>query len=108
MAKLTGGGIQGNKVKQSRFGYKVEPKAEKVNVEAVGQQGAALAFARRPLIQGAGYTPKPMGPTGVPGKFNAAQQGPGSGRTVYPSGAQSTYGNVNPGQRDRAPDVPAT
>ena len=108
MVKLTGGGIQGNKVRQSRSGVKVEPKAEKVNVEAVAQQGAQLAFPRRGLIQGKGYEPKPMGPTGVPGKFNSAQQGPGSGRTVMPTGSQSTYGNVNPGQRDRAPDVPAT
>ena len=108
MKAKSGGGIQGNKVRQSRSDVKVEPRAEKVNVEAVAQQGAQLAFQRRGLIQGKGYEPKPMGPTGISGKFNSANQGPGSGRTVMPTGSQSMYGSPAKGEVNRAPDPPAT
>jgi hypothetical protein len=65
--------------------------------------GASTQFVKQPLQAGKGYEPKSMGPTGVPGKYNAATQGPGSGRTVHPSGSQSTYGKVNPGEPRQAP-----
>jgi hypothetical protein len=108
MVKLTGGGISGNKVVQSRSGGKVEPVAHRANVAGVAQQGVSTQFEKEPLTQGRGYEPKAMPATGVPGKFNSAAQGPGSGRTVYGSGSQSQYGPVAPGQVNRAPDPPAT
>src|SRR5262249_13719482 len=106
MVKLTGGGIQGNKVTQSRAGYKVEPVAKAASPAGVNQTGVRAQFRKEPIMSGPGYTPKPVPATGIPGSYNAATQGPASQRTVYASGSQSTYGPVNPGVRDRAPDVP--
>jgi hypothetical protein len=108
MVKLTGGGISGNKVVQSRSGQKVEPKTHRANVAGVAQQGLAVAFKKELLTQGKGYEPKAMGPTGAPGQYNAATSGPGSQRTVYRSGSQCQYGPANPGQVNRSPDRPAT
>jgi|EndMetStandDraft_8_1072994.scaffolds.fasta_scaffold390185_2 hypothetical protein len=108
MVKLTGGGIQGSKVVQSRSGQKVEPVTHKANVGGVAQQGMAVQFKKEPLTQGKGYEPKAMGPTGVPGRFNAATSGPGSQRTIHPTGSQSEYGPVAQGSVNRAPDVPGT
>jgi hypothetical protein len=107
MVKITGGGIQSNKVVQSKAG-KSEPVTHRANVGSVAQQGLAVQFEKGPLTQGRGYEPKPVPATGVPGRYNSAEQGPGSGRTVYGSGSQSTYGPVNPGQVNRSPDPPAT
>lgn len=108
MVKLSGGGINSNKYKTSKAGQKVEPVTHKANVGAVAQQGAAVQFEKQPLTQGKGYEPKPCGPTGAPGQYNAAKQGPGSQRTVYRSGSQSEYGPVAQGSANRAPDPPAT
>src|SRR5262245_49178348 len=84
----SGGGINSNKVVQSRSGAKVEPVSKAGNVAGVAQQGLATAFRKEPIIQGQGYTPKAMPATGIRGTFNSATSGPGSGRTVYPSGSQ--------------------
>src|SRR6516162_2507667 len=104
----SGGGINSNKVVQSRSRGKVEPTTHKANVAGVAQQGLAVQFEKEPLTSGKGYEPKPVPATGVPGRFNSAAQGPGSGRTVYGSGSQSTYGPVASSQVNRAPDPPAT
>jgi len=87
---------------------KVEPVANRANVEGVAQQGAATAFHKKPIIQGRGYEPAAMPATGVPGKYNAKTQGPGSLRTVYHSGAQSHYGPNPSNAVNRSPDPPAT
>jgi len=105
---ISGGGIQSNKTVQSKSGYKVEPKTQAGNVAGVAQQGMATAFKKEPLIQGHGYEPGPMPPTGIKGNYNSATSGPGSQRTVYGKGTQAEYGPVNPGQRNTSPDVPAT
>jgi hypothetical protein len=68
----------------------------------------AVQFEKEPLTQGRGYEPKAMGPTGVPGKYNSAKSGPGSQRTVHPTGSQSQYGPVAKGEVNRAPDPPST
>jgi len=87
----SGGGINSNKTVQSRSGVKVEPKAQAANVAGVAQQGMATAFKKEPLIQGKGYEPQGMGPTGIAN----ATKGPvgaapgGMGRTIYRSGSQS-------------------
>ena len=84
----SGGGINSNKTVQSQSSYKVEPISKAGNVAGVAQQGMATAFRKEPLIQGKGYESGPMPATGVRGIYNSATSGPGSGRTVYPSGSQ--------------------
>lgn len=105
---LTGGGYGSRQHTDKKVGQKVEPVTHRANVAGVAQQGMATAFKKEPLIQDKGYEPARMPATGVPGNYNSAPQGPGSGRTVYASGSQSTYGKVDPGQVNRATDVPAT
>jgi hypothetical protein len=114
MVKLTGGGISGNKVVQSRSGGKVEPKARAVNPEAVVQQGMATAFPKREMFNGPGYTTKPQGDTGIAGATKGpAGAGPGGyGRTIYKAGSQSSTPQARemPAGRDTlsefGPDVP--
>jgi hypothetical protein len=103
----SGGGITMNKVSHAS-GPKREPIARAVSPAAVSQMGVATPFPKEPLHQGKGYSQGPMPPTGIPGKYNSAWEGPGSGRTIYRTGAQNLYGPVNPGERNRAPDPPAT
>jgi hypothetical protein len=98
MVKLTGGGISGNKTVQARAGGKVEPKAKAINPASVAQQGMATQFRKEPLVQGKGYNPAPVGPTGI---ANARQghDGPGpggGGRTIYKSGSQSPTPEARP------------
>jgi hypothetical protein len=85
----SGGGISSNKTVQSKSGWKREPVSKAQSVEAVAQQGAALAFNRKPLVSGKGYTPGPQGDAGSRSYFNAAKEGPGSGRTIFKAGTQS-------------------
>ena len=92
----SGGGINSNKTVQSRSGVKVEPRTHRGNVEGIGQIGLQHAFKPKPMLQGKGYEPSAMGPTGVRGTYNSAQQGPGSGRTVHPKGSQAEYGPRGP------------
>lgn|SRR5262245_19739177 len=106
MAK-SGGGIR-SKVVSNKYVPKQEPKPHGMSPEAVGQQGAALAFKRKDIYQGKGFSGGPVGPTGIPGTYNAKTQGPGSLRTVYRSGAQSQYGSSAPSAVNRAPDPSAT
>jgi hypothetical protein len=114
MVKLTGGGIQSNKTVQPRSGMKVEPKSRAMSPEAVGQQGAALAFDRKPLEQGPGYTPGKQGDTGIANaRKGPAGAGPGGmGRTIYASGSQSPTPPARPLRAGRdtllefGPDVP--
>jgi hypothetical protein len=108
MVKITSGGGYNSRVVKHDRKTKQEPVAHKANPAGVADQGMAVQYRKEPLQQGKGYEPKPMGSTGVPGYFNSAQQGPGSGRTIHKSGAQSQYGPVNPGVQNRAPDPPAT
>ena len=105
---LTGGGYGSSQHKDMRAGVKVEPVANKANVAGVAQQGMATAFKKEPITQGKGYEPKSMPASGVPGYFNAAKEGPGSGRTIYRSGGQHQYGSPAPNAVNRSPDPPAT
>jgi hypothetical protein len=107
---MSGGGITSNKYKTSKAGQKVEPTTHRANVASVAQQGMAVQFPKEPLTQGRGYESKPQGSTGIPNaRQGHAGPGPGGGnRTIYRSGSQSTYGPVNPGQQNRAPDPPST
>ena len=104
---LIGTGGAKTKLVQS-YAPKQEPVAKAQSVEAVAQQGMALAFKHKPLESGKGYQSKPMPATGGPGVYNAAKQGPGSQRTIYKSGLQSHYGSNPPNAVNRAPDPPST
>ena len=84
---LTGGGYGSRQHIDKKAGQKVEPVTHRGNVAGVAQQGMATAFRKEPLIQGKGES-GPMPATGVRGTYNSATSGPGSGRTVYPSGSQ--------------------
>jgi hypothetical protein len=103
----SGGGITSNKLVTSTA-YKTEPKPKAANVEGIGQVGLSHQFKPKEIFNGPGYSPGKMPATGVPGKYNAAKQGPGSQRTVHPSGSQSQYGPVAQGSVNRSPDPPAT
>ena len=103
-----GGGYRSRPNTNVKAGVKVEPTAHKANVAGVAQQGMATAFKKEPITQGKGYEPKSMPASGVPGYFNAAKEGPGSGRTIYRSGGQHQYGSPAPNAVNRSPDPPAT
>jgi hypothetical protein len=91
MAKLTGGGPQGNKTKSMKAGWKVEPKSKAIDPAAVSAMGMAVQFKKPNLESGPGYTTKAQPPTGIAN----ARQGPasaapgGMGRMIYKSGSQS-------------------
>jgi hypothetical protein len=99
MVKLTGGGISGNKVVQSKAG-KQEPISHKGSPAGVAQLGAAVQFKKEEPTSGKGYQPY--------GAKDHTAQGPGAMRTIHRSGSQGLHGPVAQGSRDRAPDVPAT
>jgi hypothetical protein len=99
----SGGGLTMSITKSGKASWKTEPKSKAISPAAVNQMGVSTPFKKEPLVQGRGYETKPMPPTGVPGKYNAATQGPGSQRTAYRTGTQSTYGPIHPGLRKPAP-----
>jgi hypothetical protein len=98
---VSGGGINSNKVVQSKTG-KVEPVSRKASPAGAAQLGRAVQFKKEPLEQGRGYEPGPKGSTGLSGTYNPAREGPGSGRTTYRSGSQSATPQANemPAGRD--------
>jgi hypothetical protein len=103
----SGGGITSNKLKESKA-YKTEPKPTAISPAAVNQMGVSTHFPKEKLEQGPGYRTGPQQPTGIAGaRKGPSGAGPGGmGRTIYSSGSQAQHGPVNPGERDRAPDVP--
>jgi hypothetical protein len=109
----SGGGLNSNKVVQSKHG-KQEPQSHKVSEAAAAQLGRAEQFRKPNLEQGRGYEPKSMGPTGI---ANARQGHSGAGlgggnRTIYGSGSQSPTPPARPMPEGRntlleyGPDVP--
>src|SRR6476619_755833 len=99
MVKLTGGGLNSNKVVQSKYG-KAEPVSHKVGPEAAAQLGRSEQFKKPNLEQGQGY--QPYGPK------DHTTAGPGAMRTIHKSGSQGLHGPVARGEQNRAPDPPST
>ena len=109
---LSGGGYTSNKLVQSK-GYKTEPKSKAVDPASVSTLGVSTQFKKPDLVSGPGYQTKPMGETGSRGVYNSATSGPGSLRTTYKAGSQSStpparemspsrdYFNERPNRRDR-------
>src|SRR5262249_20895172 len=87
----SGGGLNSNKVVQSRSGYKVEPRTTAIDPAGVSQRDVSTAFRKTLVEVGPGYSPGKMPATGIAN----ARQGPlgagpgGFGRTIYKSGSQS-------------------
>jgi hypothetical protein len=90
------GGLHSRQVRHTTA-PKVEPRARAINPSAVNQLGnfigdhathsaKSTGYRGEPLVRGSGYN-APVGPT------NMMPSGPGSGRKVYGSGSQSTYGS---------------
>ena len=93
----------------SRRRGRLNPRAHAGNPAGVSQMGVSTHFKKEQILRkDAGYHPKPMPATGVPGYFNSAKEGPGSGRTIYRSGGQHQYGSPAPNAVNRSPDPPAT
>ena len=95
---ITGGGANSRVVTHAKS-LKTAPKSRAMSPEAVGQQSASLAFARKSLEQGPGYTPGKMAAVDRPNYKGPANAGPGSNRVIYPSGLQSP----TPPVREMAP-----
>src|SRR5262245_48983663 len=98
------GGGYGSKPVSNVYRPKVEPKPHAMSPAAVNQMGVSTQFKKEELRQGPGYRGGAMPATGIPGKYNAATSGPGSLRTVMPSGSQHQYGASAPSAVNRAPD----
>ena len=86
MAKLTGGGFLGNKVRHVSA-PKTEPKSEAILPEAAAGIGLSHAYKVPNLERGKGYA-TPTGPSSNMGV------GPGANRTVMKCGSQGTHGPV--------------
>jgi len=88
---MSGGGLNSNKVVQSRSGYKVGPRSTAIDPAGISQRDVSTAFRKTPVEVGPGYSTKAMPATGIAN----ARQGPqgagpgGGGRTIYASGSQS-------------------
>ena len=83
----SGGGINSNRVVQSKSGWKQEPKPKAANPAGVAQMGLSHQFKPEPMLEGKGYTPGPLKPTGIANAtYNAAKSGPGSQRAIYRTG----------------------
>jgi hypothetical protein len=87
---IVSGGGYNSRVVTHKSALKSEPVSKAANVAGVAQQGMATAFKKEPLIQGKGYEPARMGPTGIANATKGqAGAGPGGyGRTIYRSGSQ--------------------
>src|SRR6266699_5546808 len=98
----SGGGLHGNKV------VRPTPVAGKDNrainpggADGLGQHGRNIP----PLEGGPGYKPNVSD-----GNYKAwnCPQGPGGGRTVYPSGYQDQHGSVRQAEHNPSPHTPGT
>jgi hypothetical protein len=95
MAKLTGGGIQGNK--NVNVGVKTGAPSKGSSPAAAGQIGASTAFKRDQVDAQRGYDGAKLGNELA---TNVGKGGPGTGRTVMPCGSQGTHGAPAPGKSD--------
>jgi hypothetical protein len=97
----SGGGLTSSKLVERKY-PKAEPIPHAINPAAVSQIGVSVdPRAVEKLDAGKGYR-TPVGPSSNMG------QGPGANREVFRSGSQGTHGPVRQGEKDYAPDVPAS
>jgi len=92
MPKLSGGGIQSNKL--VRPNVRTGQPYKGTSPAAAAQLGASTAFKKEQVEVGRAYTGSKLGNEVA---LNVGAGGPGAGRTVHHCGSQGTHGNVNPG-----------
>jgi hypothetical protein len=110
MAKITGGGIQGNK--NVSVGQRLGSPSKGSSPGAADQIGQSTAFNKEKVDAGRGYDGAKYGNELA---TNVGKGGPGTGRTLYGQcGTQGTHGEVvgkpRPESRDvlsqYGPDIP--
>jgi len=96
---LSGGGIEGAKVKHAKA-PKVEPKPRAINPGYTSQLGEHVGNRKAvtPISPGKGYK-TPVGPSPSMG------QGPGANRTIHHCGSQGTHGAPVQGPTRPAGDI---
>jgi len=97
MAKLTGGGILGNK--NVSPGVRTGSPSKATSPCAAAQIGASTAFKKENVEVGPAYNSGVK--LGNEKALDVGAGGPGAGRTTMKSGSQGTYGPVNPGESPR-------
>jgi hypothetical protein len=100
MAKITGGGILGNK--NVNVGVRTGLGSKGSSPGAAAQIGASTAFKKEEIDAGRGYNPTKYGNEIA---TNVGKGGPGTGRTTHYCGSQGTHGPVNPGNSVPAKDI---
>jgi hypothetical protein len=100
MKKLSGGGIQSNKL--VNVGVKSgPPRTNVVSPASADQVGQTVAFKKDPLpIRTAQQVPM-----GNAVALNVGAGKPGAGRTIHRCGSQGLQGPVNPGHSPPARDI---
>jgi hypothetical protein len=99
MAKITGGGILGNK--NVNVGVRTGGPSKGSSPGAADQIGQSVAFKKEQVDAGRGYDGAKLGNEVALNSKSA----PGQGRTVMPCGSQGTHGPVNPGHSAPARDI---
>ena len=103
MSKVrSGGGIQGNK--NVKVGVRAgSPSTNVINPAGTRQLGNAVERETvQPLQRGSAKAATELGNALA---TNVGKGGPGTGRTIYGSGSQGTWGSPAQGEADHAPDV---
>ena len=99
MAKITGGGILGNK--NVSVGQRLGSPSKGSSPAAVDQLGQATAFKKENVDVGRGYDGAKYGNELALNSKSA----PGQGRTIHGCGSQGTYGPVTGQPRPQGADI---
>jgi hypothetical protein len=100
MAKITGGGILGNK--NVKVGVRTGSASKGSSPASADQLGQATAFKKEAVEAGRGYDGAKLGNELA---TNVGKGGPGSGRTTYKCGTQNQYGPVAGKPRPESRDI---
>jgi hypothetical protein len=100
MAKLTGGGILGNK--NVNVGVRTGLPSKGSSPGAADQIGQSVAFKKEKIDAGRGYDGAKYGNELA---TNVGKGGPGVGRTVHHCGSQGTHGATVAGHSPPARDI---
>ena len=99
MAKLTGGGIQGNK--NVNVGVRTGTGSKGSSPGAADQIGQSVAFKKDKIDGGPGFNPTKYGNEVALNSKSA----PGQGRTIHGCGSQGTHGSPAPGSSPAPRDI---
>src|SRR5262245_61554378 len=99
----SGGGIESNQVKSKHEATREKPKVHRVPPGGVDQLGAKVATksAYEPIHEGRGYKASEFGNV----LAERGKAGPGSNRTIHPSGSQSLHGEEVRSDRPQGRDI---